>query len=199
MRKDLENEDIMTYIHYLGLDDNIELFEDLKDEIRFVIGYSKRNNLDFCLVDDFENGYFKNFELVKQFDKLCCIKEIESFVDKPIETKIGTFYITRDSREDFYCSLCDSNKEWVANIYNRELIEDLKNIEDISELVDIGIVDDVSYNESLDDLFDYYLELCDEGTYYAYPPEDKYEIYQNFKGYVNKVGNMYFLVNYQEM
>lgn len=198
MKKDLENEDIMTYIHYLGLDDNIELFEDLKDEIRFVIGYSKRNNLDFCLVDDFENGYFKGFELVKQFDKLCCIKEIESFVDEPIETKIGTFYITRDSREDFYCGLCDSNKEWVANIYNKKTIEYLKEIESIEDMVELGICRNAIWNNNLDDMFYDYIDTM-EPNYHTFHKEEKLECYQTFKEYVNKVGETYFILDYDEI
>lgn len=192
MIKDLENEDIMTYIHYLGLDDNIELFEDLKDEIRFVIGYSKRNNLDFCLVDDFENGYFKDFELVKQFDKLCCIKEIESFIEKPLETKLGTFYISNDSeRELFYCKLYDSNKEWVANITYKSTINKLINMESIEDFVEIGISDNAIWNNDLNELFDTYVDIV--GSDYIEEYEKDLEL---FKEYVNQVGEIYFVLDF---
>lgn len=64
-------------IHYLGIDDNLDLINDIKSELAVVIEYSKKHNLEYCLVDDLENGYFKNFKLIKQFNKLCCIKEME--------------------------------------------------------------------------------------------------------------------------
>lgn len=142
MRKDLENEDIMTYIHYLGVDDNVELFEDLKDEIRFVIGYSKRNNLDFCLVDDFENGYFKDFELVKHFDKLCCIKEKEE------ETK-RVYVVLND---DYFLDIFNNKQkalEYAKEIRGNILVKEYKkSVKWVKNVFESGNCVDIEYSDS---------------------------------------------------
>lgn len=62
-------------IHYLGIDDNKKIFNEIKKELKEVLKFSKKNNCEYCLIEDFESGYFKGFVMLKKFKNLCCIKE----------------------------------------------------------------------------------------------------------------------------
>lgn len=114
------------------------------------------------------------------------------FIEKPLETKLGTFYISNDSeRELFYCKLYDSNKNWVANITYKSTINKLINMKSIEDFVEIGISDNAIWNNDLNELFDTYVDIV--GSDYIEEYDKDLEL---FKEYVNQVGEIYFVLDF---
>ena len=110
---------------------------ELKDILEFVI-----TNVDI----EFRNGFLeKMLDVVDEDEEKELINKLlneEIFIEKPLETKLGTFYISNNAeREHFAFKLYDSNKEWVANLLYETTIEDIMNIESIEDFVELGISD----------------------------------------------------------
>ena len=136
----------------------------------------------------------ENMELLKECELV--VDNINTFIYKEIKTKVGTFYISNNSeREHFYCKLYDSNKEWVANITYKSTIDELKEIESIEDMVEIGICDNAIWSSTINDLFERYNFMMNV-NYETYHKEEKLEMYETFMSYVNKVGSTYFVLDY---
>lgn len=164
---------------------------ELKDILEFVI-----TNVDI----EFRNGFLeKMLDVVDEDEEKELINKLlneEIFIEKPLETKLGTFYISNnEEREHFAFKLYDSNKEWVANLLYETTIEDIMNIESIEDFVELGISDNAIWNNDLEDMFYDYVDTM-QPDYETLHKTEKYELYQTFKEYVNKVGDTYFILDF---
>ena len=115
---------------------------------------------------------------------------------KEIKTNIGEFFIEFDNREDFYCRLLDSEQNWIANVYNKETISELKKITHINQLPNLGICDNIMWASSKKELIELYMEYD-----YSYNEiECEFEDYIHFEeDYICRVGKMYFIADYTEI
>lgn len=115
---------------------------------------------------------------------------------RKLETSIGTFYLLyHASTDDIHCELLDSNSKWITNLYHKGTIKKLRNIQDISELVDLGIADNCTWGNSIKQLTD---DIND--IYYAFPEDKEYRFsVKEMKKYdfLNKVGNTYFIIDFE--
>ena len=112
-------------------------------------------------------------------------------MNKKIKTDIGDFYISdEEEKEYFYCKLYDSNKDWVANIYNEGTIKSLRKIKNCEDLVNLGIGNNAIWDRDLRKLFYMFCEIVEE--------ENTDENFEIFKGYVNKIGDIYFVLDFDE-
>lgn len=167
---------------------------ELKDILEFVI-----TNVDI----EFRNGFLeKMLDVVDEDEEKELINKLlneEIFIEKPLETKLGTFYISNnEEREHFAFKLYDSNKEWVANLLYETTIEDIMNIESIEDFVELGISDNAIWNNDLEDMFYDYIDTT-QPDYETLHKTEKYELYQTFKEYVNKVGDTYFILDFDNI
>lgn len=107
---------------------------------------------------------------------------------KELETNVGKFYIKGNK-------LFDSNKYFVAYVYDEEIINNLKNIKSIEDLVNIELCDNVMWDNKKKDLFENYMETL----YWDVPIREYNTYFHIFKDYINKVGNTYFVINFDEI
>ena len=167
---------------------------ELKDILEFVIA-----NVDI----EFRNGFLeKMLDIVDEDEEKELINKLlneEIFIEKPLETKLGTFYISNnEEREHFAFKLYDSNKEWVANLLYETTIEDIMNIESIEDFVELSISDNAIWNNDLEDMFYDYVDTM-QPDYETLHKTEKYELYQTFKEYVNIVGDTYFILDFDNI
>lgn len=103
------------------------------------------------------------------------------------KTKVGTLYleISRDSVN--YCALLDSNKKWITNIFSKSIAEKVEDIKDVSDLVDLGIVENITWAVSLEKLANEMNDLYDT----AFTDENI-----NDYMFLNKCGETYFIADY---
>lgn len=116
---------------------------------------------------------------------------------RKLETPIGTFYLDYGDFGDstIHCTLLDSDKKWITNLYHKETIKKLKNIQSIGDIVDICALQNCTWAQTLEELAE---ELND--TYYW---DEEYaderwtaEDLANYD-FLNKVGTTYFIVDYE--
>lgn len=115
---------------------------------------------------------------------------------RKLETPVGTFYLLyNDSTDDIHCELLDSNSKWITNIYHRSTIRKLKNIQCISELVDLGIADNCTWGQSIEELANeindvyFWEDECEEDRFTTEEMAD-YD-------FVNQVGTTYFIIDFE--
>lgn len=115
---------------------------------------------------------------------------------KRLETPIGTFYLLyNDVIPNCYCALLDSNSKWFTNIYHKETIKKLKQIKSVGDLVDLGIAENCTWAQTIE-------ELTEEVNfmYFSDPeyPEDNFSVedMQNYD-FLNKVGTTYFVIDFE--
>lgn len=105
-----------------------------------------------------------------------------------IKTKVGTFYLEKTPNGANYCKLLDSNKKWVVNIFRKYTAEKLEDIQELSELVDLGIADNVTWGNSLEDLANEINNL-----YEVDMTADELKDYD----FLNKCGDTYFIIDFE--
>ena len=118
---------------------------------------------------------------------------------KKLETPIGIFYLTYnvDSTDSsIHCSLLDSDKKWITNIYHKETIKELKQIKSVGDLVNLGIAQTCSWAPTIEELTDLINDLYYWETEYK---EDAFtlEDMQNYD-FLNKVGDTYFIIDFED-
>lgn len=126
------------------------------------------------------------------------------------ETKIGVVY-TYETQDKL--KLFDSDKEYIGyvGIENKstneilELINELLNIEHISDLVDLGYGLNMMFandKEDLEDMFVKYDFECKEEDYQEYiethTSEEYEELIKEYDLPINRVGDDYFIMDYTE-
>ena len=115
-----------------------------------------------------------------------------------IHTELGDFYISPDMTDGGIAFVVlDSDKEFVANCYNENLVDELYAVKDIYELVDVmGLGNNLIYGESKLDCrqeFESYATGCgnDDSEILA--------IIQERDLPINRVGYNYFILDYTEI
>lgn len=116
---------------------------------------------------------------------------------RKLETPIGTFYLDYRNNLDntIHSALLDSDKKFITNIYHKETIKELKNIQSIGDIVDILALQNCTWGQSID-------ELTDEinFVYFSCPEskEDRFSV-DDLKNYdfLNKVGTTYFVIDFE--
>lgn len=113
-----------------------------------------------------------------------------------IDTKIGTFYVDRESDSNNLFTLLDENKKFICtfgDIYDvtkEERVEQLKNINHIYDLVELEFVVEMNYGRTPRECYD---EVCRTvGELYDVDYEEHYP-FDETKGFMNKVGDTYFV------
>lgn len=108
-----------------------------------------------------------------------------------LNTPVGTFYIESDETDsDIAFVLCDSNKEFIANCYERSICNDLTTIKHISDIVDLGVGNNMIFGKSKQDCIEEYKE-------YASMDYEDYEAPDDLP--INVVGSNYFIIDYTEL
>lgn len=132
-------------------------------------------------------------------------KEVGSAIEKNdlirIDTKVGTFFLVEAQDEDFAYVVLDSNKYFIGNLYTEqpeEFIKQLKAINHIADICNLGVCDWMIFATSKKELLDELNEIiCEENKKYnennsMFTLDDLK--YGEFEFY-NIVGNNHILVD----
>ena len=115
-----------------------------------------------------------------------------------IETTLGIVYLDyTEQGSGFICALCDSDEEFIANIYNEEIIHKLSSLKHISDLADIGVCNNLCFAEDRRLAARYcaeYLKELEED--YDEPTDEEIDALEE---YVNRIGDNFFIVDYTEI
>ncbi len=147
-----------------------------------------------------ENGVFTDQQIAAVEDK-----EVGSTMENDntiqIDTKVGTFFLIEAQDEAFAYVVLDSNKQFIGNVYTEypeEFVEQLKAIEHISDICNLGVCDwmifATSRNDLLEELNEYIQsnnEKYDEHSSLFTKDDLKYGEYE----FYNIVGNNHILVD----
>lgn len=116
---------------------------------------------------------------------------------KKIELKnmVGAFYYGLDVIDNACYNLFDENKNYISSFYAptqaklKDKINRISEIYDIACLVDLGICLNISWGNSLEELYEQFLDLCNyDDEEYTYE-----EFLENVP--INVVGKTYFIVD----
>ena len=116
---------------------------------------------------------------------------------KELKTPLGIVYLDYSTGDSFLCTLFDSDQEFIANIYSEKTIEKLEKITHISDLADIGVCDNLCFAEDRMLAAKYcaeYLKEADED--YDEPTDEEIDALEE---YVNRIGDIFFIVDYTEI
>ena len=65
-----------------------------------------------------------------------------------VETPLGVVYLVcTEQGSGFICALCDSDEEFITNIYDEKIIHKLRSLKHISDLADIGVCNNLCFAE----------------------------------------------------
>lgn len=179
--------------------------ETLKEQLKYYLiwcnkkGFNKNNpkSLDLFIKDQMD---ITDQEIISVKDK-----EVGSAIEKNdlirIDTKVGTFFLIEAQDEDFAYVVLDSNKYFLGNLYTEqpeEFIKQLKAINHIADICNLGVCDWMIFATSKEELLDELNEIiCEENkkynkNYSMFTLDDLK--YGEFEFY-NIVGNNHILVD----
>ena len=119
---------------------------------------------------------------------------------KKIELKnmVGAFYYGLDVIDNACYNLFDENKNYISSFYAstqaklKDMVNRISKIDDIACLVDLGICLNMTWGNSLEELYEQFLDLCNyDDEEYTYE-----EFLENIP--INVVGNTYFIVDLED-
>lgn len=112
---------------------------------------------------------------------------------KHLETNLGTIYY---EREKDYIYLYDSNKSWCGTILKQAFnVEDLKNLNSASDLVELGAISGCYYANTEEELVKVINEISADYNKKHNDNEPMVNLdLLNAHNLINKIGNNYFVV-----
>lgn len=116
---------------------------------------------------------------------------------RKLETPIGTFYLEYGDFGDstVHCALLDSDKIYFANIFHKENIKKLKNIQSIGDIVDICALQNCTWAPTIEELAK---ELNDIYHWYEECEDERWNAKDLAKyDFLYRVGDTYFVVDYE--
>lgn len=120
---------------------------------------------------------------------------MEEFKKIELKNMVGAFYYGIESTDNTCYNLYDENKNYISSFYAttqaklKDKINRISEIYDIACLVDLGICLNMTWGNSLEELYKYFLDLFNyDEEEYTYE-----EFLENVP--INVVGNTYFIVD----
>jgi hypothetical protein len=123
-----------------------------------------------------------------------------------IKTKVGTFHLHNIEKDNEIWQVCDSDNQFIANLYSRDslkyFLDYITNINHITDICDFGgLVENMIFGntkrETAINTLDYFQEEKSnwDGEEWNYNEEDIVALSE----YVNRVGDIYFIVDYNDL